>query len=363
MAIKILVISDYRETVTVRSEAEIFIALQKSGYEVSIMTYPESQYIQRFREAGIKVIEYHPTKKLSRKDVSIIKDEIVNGNYDILHLFNSPSMPNGIMAAYGTKVKVILYRGYTGNIHWYDPFMYIKYLSPRVDKIVCLVEAIRQLFLKNFVSERKLITINKGHDLAWYEGIEPDALAELHIPPDALKLVCAANMRPMKGVKYLLKATHYLPADANIHLLLLGRDMDAPEFKKLIDESPIKNNIHQLGYRKDVLNVVKACDVFVLASIKGEAITKAVIEAMSLGVAPLITDIPGNVDLVINEKCGLVVPSKNPQALAEAILKYDQQRQLVKIYGEAAKEHIKNRLNIKDTIAQFQQMYDELLNA
>jgi L-malate glycosyltransferase len=361
VGIKILVISDYRQTVTVRSEAEIFVELHKLGYDITIMTYPEAHYIKRFKEVGIRVIEYHPVKKFSLKDIAIIKNEIKRGGYHMVHLFNSPSMTNGVFAAYGTKAKVILYRGYTGNINWYDPFMYIKYLSPRVDKIVCLVEAIRKLFLKNFVSEKKLITINKGHDVAWYDGVEPDKLDGLNIPADALKLVCAANMRPMKGVKYLLKATHYLPADANIHLLLLGHNMDAPEFEELIENSPLKNNIHQLGYRKDVLNVVKACDVFVLASIKGEAITKAVIEAMSLEVAPLITDIPGNVDLVVNQQSGLVVPSKNPEALAEGIMTYYNNRDLVAQYGKAARAHIKNRLNIKDTVLLFQKMYDDLL--
>jgi L-malate glycosyltransferase len=360
VGIKILVISDYRQTVTVRSEAEIFVALHKQGYDITIMTYPEAHYIQRFIEVGIRVIGYHPVKKFSLKDIRIIKNEIKSGEYDVVHLFNSPSMTNGIFAAYGTKAKVVLYRGYTGNIHWYDPFMYIKYLSPRVDKIICLVEAIRQLFLKNMVSEKKLITINKGHDVTWYDGVEPDKLEGLAIPPDALKLVCAANMRPMKGVKYLLKATHYLPADAKIHLLLLGHNMDAPEFTELIESSPIKHNIHQLGYRKDVLNVVKACDVFVLASIKGEAITKAVIEAMSLEVAPLITDIPGNKGLVIDQVCGLVVPSKHPQALAAAIMKYYNDRALIKTFGVAARKHIETTLNINDTVTKFRKMYAEM---
>ena len=363
MPVKVLVISDYRATVTVRPEAEIFIGLQKLGLDISIMTYGDAAYVQKFKAAGIKVIDYHPERKFSLKDIRIIKNEIKSGAYHAIHLFNSPSMTNGVFAAYGTKVKVVLYRGYTGNISWFDPFMYIKYLSPRVDMIVCLVEAIRQLFLRNFVNEKKLITINKGHDVSWYQGVAPDKLEELNIPPNALKLVCAANMRPMKGVKYLLKATHHLPADAEIHLLLLGHNMDAPEFKELIEKSPIKNKIHQLGFRKDVLNVVKACDVFVLASIKGEAITKAVIESMSLGVAPLITDIPGNKDLVIDNQCGIVVPAKNPRALAEGILKYYHDRSLVSNYGIAARKHIETNLNIHDTVLKFKKMYEELASS
>lgn len=358
MAVKILVISDYRPTVAVRPEAEIFVALHRMGFDITIMTYGEAEYVKRFREEGIRVLTNHPTRKYSRSAIHMIRNELLSGNYDIMHIFSSPV--NGIFAAYGLKVKVALYRGYTGNIHWYDPIMYIKYLSPRVDKIVCLVEAIRQVFLRNFMPARKLITINKGHDLAWYADVTPANLEGLNIPQDALKLVCAANVRPMKGVKYLLKATHHLPADANIHLLLMGHHMDAPEFIKLMEESPLRNKIHQLGYRKDVLNVVKACDVFVLASIKGEAITKAVLEAMSLAVAPLITDIPGNIDLVVNGESGIVVPSKNPKALADGIMAYYNDRSLVKTYGENARKRIETRFNAKDTVLQFKAMYEAL---
>lgn len=56
--------------------------------------------------------------------------------------------------------------------------------------------------------------------------------------------------------------------------------------------------------------MVKASDAFVLSSLYGEATTKAVIEAMSLGICPLITDIPGNKGLVIHEECGLVFLQK-----------------------------------------------------
>jgi glycosyltransferase involved in cell wall biosynthesis len=358
LPVRILVISDYRPTVAARPEAEIFIALHHLGMQITIMTYEDAEYVKRFREAGIRVLTNHPTRKYSRSAIRTIRNELKSGQYDIMHIFSSPV--NGIFAAYGTNVKVVLYRGYTGNIHWYDPIMYIKFLSPRVDMIVCLVEAIRQVFLKNFVPARKLITINKGHDLAWYADVAPASLEGLNIPPDALKLVCAANVRPMKGVKYLLKATHHLPGDVNIHLLLMGHHMNAPEFMKLIEESPIRNNIHQLGYRKDVLSVVKACDVFVLASIKGEAITKAVLEAMSLGVAPLITNIPGNVDLVVDGENGLVVPSKDPKALADGIMKYYHDRSLVKKYGDAAQKYIEARFNTKDTVQKFKAMYEEL---
>lgn len=362
MPIKVLVIAIYRSAVTVRPEAEIFIGLKKQfGYDVTVMTYGDGEYVPKFIEAGIRVIDFFPEKKFSLAQIMRIRQELKEGGYQIIHLFNNKAMVNGIFASFFLPVKVVIYRGYTGNIHWWDPFMYIKYLSPRVDKIVCLVEAIRQLMRRNlFFNKDKAITINKGHDINWYKDVTPIDLKELGVPEDAFVIVCVANVRPMKGMKYLLGATHYLPATSKIHILLLGNGMDQPKFKRIIDASPIKNQIINLGFRKDALRVVKAAHVFALASIYGEAITKSVIEAMSLGVAPLITDIEGNVGLAIDGVSGLVVPAHSAKALADGMIKLSNDRELTKRLGAAAREHIDKNLNTKDTVKAFDAMYRDL---
>jgi L-malate glycosyltransferase len=56
----------------------------------------------------------------------------------------------------------------------------------------------------------KAITINKGHDVDWYNDITQIDLKELGVPDDAFKIVCVANVRPMKGMKYLLQAAQTL---------------------------------------------------------------------------------------------------------------------------------------------------------
>jgi L-malate glycosyltransferase len=346
--INLLVVSDYGATVTVRPEAEIVIQLQQSGnYNITVMTQANSEYAQKFRDCGIKVIDFFPQKKFSWEYVKQIRKQMLEGKHHVAQLFNNKAMVNGIVAAMGVPIKVVLYRGYTGNISWLDPIMYVKYLSPRVDRIICLVEAIRQIFLKNLPpwSRHKAVTITK---------------ASLGVPDNGFMFICGANFRRMKGVKYLLRATYLLPKDSNIHLVFAGRDMDTPEFNKLIAESPMRERIHILGHRKDILEVVKAADVFVLASIKGEAITKAVIEAMSVEVCPLITDISGNVGLVEDGVSGLVVPSKDPQALADKMLFLSKNPALARQFGKAARLHIMKNFNTKDTAKNYDLLYQEL---
>lgn len=361
---KILVISNYKPTVTARPEAEIFIGLRERGHDVTVMTYSDADYIKRFEENGIRVIPFHPTKKRDKNSIAFIRKELISGQYDILQMYNSLAYLNGIPAAAGLPVKVVLYRGYTGNIAWFDPFMYLKYFNSRVDGVVCNVEAIRQLFVKNAPwANKRFKTIYKGHRLEWYDVKEKVDLSEFGVKEGDVSFVCAANSRRMKGVKYLLKATHFFRPDAPVHVFLAGNGMEKPEFQELIAGSPIKDKIHVLGFRDDILELVQSCDVFVLASLFGEAITKAVIEAMSLGVAPLITDIPGNKKLVINEESGIVVPPADAEALANGMKQFVNEPEKIEQYGKAARQRIKNELNTDKTIQEYEAYYQELINS
>lgn len=359
---KILVISDYRLTVTLRPEAEIFIGLQKKGHEVTVMTYADAEYNKKFTENGIRVIPFHPEKKRDKASIAFIREELIRGKYDILQMFNSLAYLSGLPAAKGLPVKVVLYRGYTGNIAWYDPFMYFKYFSPRVDGVVCLVEAIRQIFVKNAPwAKDKFRTINKGHDISWYKVNEEFDLKPFGVKDGDTSFICAANDRKMKGVVHLLKATHYMKKETPLHLFLAGNGMDKPEFLKLINASPLKDKIHILGFRKNILQIVNACDVFVLSSLYGEAITKAVIEAMALGKAPLITDIPGNKNLVISGESGIVIKPGSALALSEGMKRYLEHPGLIKTYGEAAQNRIQTVFHTSRTVSEYEKFYQDLL--
>lgn len=362
MPIRVLDISFYNNTISSRPYAEILIGLQKAGIEVFALTKEDTYYAKRFVENGMKVIDFEIDKKFSLKTIQTIRKVIREHDIQILQLGSSKSITNGILAAIGLPVKVILYRGYTGNIHWYDPTAYLKFLHPRVDCIVCIAKATRDHIRQNlFFNKEKAICIRKGHDPAWYADIPAADLSEFGITDRDFTAICVANSRPMKDIPNLIRATHYLPTDIPFHLFLVGNGMNDPHIQREIQASPFKDQIHLTGFRKDVLEIVRACDVFTLSSIKGEAITKAVIEAMSLGTTPIITDIPGNKALVNDEEYGLVVPMKNPKAMAEALVKLWQYPELRKKYGQNAQKHMQKNFHIGDSVKEYKELYSKLV--
>ncbi len=361
MAIRVLVISNYRDFHTTRPEAEIFKGLAKyKEFEIFVMTYKDSQHVKDFEALGIKVIHFYPQKKRNKKEIGFIREGIIKNEIDIIHLFTPRAIYSGLRAAKGLDVKVVLYRGYSSNINFFDPFPTFKFLHPRVDKIMCNSIGVEEYLHKfPFFDKTKTVVISKGHEIEWYKNIQPiDIKKELDIPKDTFLLVNVSNNRKMKGIPVLLRAMNELPENCNAHLILVGKNMYNKKNLRIIKN---KGKIHFLGFRKDALNVVASSDVFVLSSIFGESITKAVLEAMSLGIAPVISNIRGNYELVVNNQNGLVFKSKNYKELAKNIMFLYENRHLCKEFGEKSKERIKNILNNKQTIEKIKEFYMSLV--
>jgi glycosyltransferase involved in cell wall biosynthesis len=363
VSLKVLVISNYTGPVnSYRPEAEMYMRMAQKGVQVTVMTPGPGDYHEKFENAGIKVIDFEPKKKVDREAIDFIRKELIKSQYDILHLFNNKAIANGNKAAKGLPVKVLTYRGYTGNIYWWDPSCYLTHLNPRVDKIVCLADSVKEWMEKHTMARKdKTVVINKGHHPSWFEDIAPAGLKQFGIPENAIVFGTIANIRRMKGLPYLLKATYMIDPSLPVHFLLVGDKMEKPEFKKLIEKSPLKDRIHLTGFRKDAIQLMAACDATLLASIKGEATPKAVIESMYLGITPILTNITGNRNMVEDGKSGFIVPLKNAEAIARAVEKVarlspEERTQI----GNNARERALKIFNIDDSVENYLKLYKEL---
>jgi glycosyltransferase involved in cell wall biosynthesis len=361
--IKILVISNYTNTISARPEAEIFLKLVNLDVQIDIITDASSYYANKFMSAGINVIDHTPGKKISLTTISLIRQTLKRGRHDILLLYNSKAIVNGLISSFFLKIKVVLYRGCAGNISSWDPFAYLKYLNPRVDKVICNAESAENLLReKLFFKNNKATTIHKGHDPSWYENVTIKNPKEFSLPSDAFLVCCAANARPVKGVRFLIESMKYIHDKYPIHLLILGFGHKDKVNMEIINSIERKNHIHILGFRKDNLSIVKASNVFMLPSTGQETLTKSVIEAMSMGVAAIITDVPGNKMLVNHKKSGMVVPTKNPQAIAEALMYLFDNPSECSAMGKSGQLHIQNKLSGEKTAQEYLQLFKELLS-
>lgn len=359
---KALVVTSHSD----RPEAETFIGLAARGVELRVLCSPAAPHFARLEQAGVDVRPFEIRRRFDPDAIAALRRELETGRYALAHLFNNKAVLNGLKAAKGLPVKIVTYRGIVGNESFYNPMSWLRYLNPRVDRIVCVAEAVRRYLLDlRFFGHRlppeKVVTIYKGHDLGWYTA-EPISRRELGLPDDAFLIGCVANWRPRKGIEVLVDACAALRDRRDAYLLLAGH-MDAAPLRERIERSPLRERIRLLGYRKDAPRVVAACDVAVLPSLRREGLPKTVIEAMAYAVAPVVTDVGGSAELVEDRRSGRVVPPGDARALGAALVELYERPEERRMLGQAARRRIGECFTIGKTIEQTYELYRELARA
>src|SRR5690606_10160005 len=263
MAIRVLCVNDDVVQGNDRPTLAMFVGLHRAGVAITVVCSSEHPHYPQLTAENIPVVDIRFRRNIDRAAIRQVREELVRGAYDIVHTFNNKAISNVLCAAKDLPVKIVAYRGIVGAVGCLDPMSWMRYLNPRIDRIVCVAEAIRQHFLNmrpaflRMPPERP-VTIYKGHKLEWYEE-EPADLTTVGIPRNAFVIGCVANYRPRKGIEVLVEAMERLPED--VHLLLIGR-MDAERLTKRIDGSPAEDRIHRTGFREDAPALSAACDVF-----------------------------------------------------------------------------------------------------
>lgn len=359
----LLCLTSHADTlISVRPEAELFIGLQSTGIPVHVLTQETSPYFAAMRDAGIRTLHFEQRSKISFRAIRLVRDYILMHDIDIVYAFNNRTISTAVWATSGLDVKLLTYRGQTGNIERYDPSVLLTHRHPRVDGIICVAKAIER-YLRPRIAPKVLIeTVYKGHNPDWYQDTPADR-AEFDIPADGFVIGCVANNRPRKGVEYLVQAFRQVANDdRSAHLVLVGNGMDDQLAPVMALPTDLRRRVHLLGQRQDVGSLVQLFDVAVLPAVRGEGLPKSVIEAMAYACPCIVTDTGGNAELVNHKETGLVVPVADQDALAMALREMMSSKEPRVRMGENGQRRIATHFHIKDSIHNTLQVFEQLMH-
>jgi len=209
------------------------------------------------------------------------------------------------------------------------------------------------------------IGIKKEHIVTIPNGIDADAysikinrekkLRELGLRNnlEIVTTICRLH-EPKKGVKVLLNATKMLQKTTDFQLLIVGTGKDEEKLRLMANEKEI--NVHFLGERKDVREILQITDIFVLPSLY-EGFPVAILEAMAAGVPVVTSRVGGSVDAVINKQTGFLVEPSNPNELAEKIRELLLNKKMRKSFGEAGFKRVKENFSIDKTVDEIENLW------
>lgn len=203
---------------------------------------------------------------------------------------------------------------------------------------------------RDAVRRDKLVLIPNGMDFSRFDAsasMRSAMRGQLGLGPQDLAIVAVGNLLAYKGHDDLVRA---LPAVLERHprarLFLAGEDRGLePRLRRLAASLGILPATVFLGRRDDIPDLLAAMDVFVLPSHE-EGFSNALLEAMASGLGIVATDVGGNREALDQGACGLLVPARDPVALAAAVSRLLNDEDERTALGRRARDSVRARYTV-----------------
>ena len=298
---------------------------------------------------------------------SIIKDV----RPDIVHLVTiKPVLLGGIAARLaGVPVLVSAVSGlgivFSSNNLKYKflrqalyPFYYLAFGHKNQKVIFQNNNDLRSLLNWRVVSTRKSILIHGS-------GVDLDAYSYLPESKEIPVISFAARLLIDKGVEVFVKASEILQKrKINARFWLIGEP--DPGNINTVTEKQLRGwesagLVELFGYREDISNLFSKSNIVTLPSFYGEGLPKVLIEAAACGRAVITTDHPGCRDAIELNKTGLLVPTRDPVGLADAISFLLKHSTLRNDMGRLGRKRAEDIFDVRQIVAEHIHIYEKLL--
>ena len=350
-------------------------AALEAGYDVTIVS-EDTGVSHKIREAGLKTINL-PINKAGTN----MKDEIKTLFFlyklfrrekpDIVHLVGLKTMLWGSIACRLAGVKAMV-SAVCGLGVLFDEKHAQSFMTQAILKVMRIThhkKRLRVIFQNNddkgIFQDAKIVndsqcafTNGSGINLQNYDYTpEPTE--------GPIKIIFTARMVEDKGTLVLIEAAKKLETEykGKIQFLLCGGLDTNPNgiTKEMLESRCDGEYIQWLGHRKDVLELLKQSHIMAFPSWYREGLPKSVIEAEAIGRPIVTTDSVGCRDTVIDGKNGFLIPIKDSNALADALKKLIDSKELRETMGKNAREFAVNKFDIKDVTDVHLDVYKTIL--
>lgn len=334
--------------------------LDKDKFEVEIACrHDKGDFFKEVESLNVPIhlIEttcaYNPYASLLFRLRPIIKFFKEN-NYDIVHSWHYSSDWTEVLAARLAGVKWIYTKKAMswGNRHW-------KIRSFLANFIITINDEMQQYF----PNKKNQTLIPLGIDTTYYD---PRYFPKSTSQEENFHIITVANLVPVKGVEVLIQAIKEIE-DSKIKLIVLGDDANeyGTYLKDLCDELNMTHQVEFIGKRPDVRPYIADSDLYVISTLdegRKEGMPMALVEAMSMGILVLGSDISG-INFVLKDLKNLLFEAGNASALAQAIKEmqsrsFEERQQL----GKELRAYVLNNYRYDSFIEAHQKLYKDIVN-
>jgi len=287
---------------------------------------------------------------------------LLREQFDVVNCFGGTDLSHIMISATGMFVPVLI--AYRGLAEPLDPFNSIKYRMPKVRRIIANSEAVKRVMVKSGrINPGKIAVVYGGFDIDKFKPETEGSLVrkEFGIPASAPVVIIIGHLKFIPehrkgGYYFALAAEKVLAQRPEAKFLLVGK-VDEKKFMEVASER-LKQACILTGFRTDVPELIAASDVLINSSLS-EGMAGVIREAFAMGKPVVATEIDGTPELVKPGKTGILVPAKDPEALARGILDLINNPSAAKEMGRLGRELALALCRNESRVDKYEQIYFE----
>jgi len=298
----------------------LFLAreLQKKGYPFYIIVQPDSPLHEKAAGDNLPVLPLRMKSEMDLVAVLKMARAMRRRGCVLAHFHDAHSVSVGAAAASLAKVPVrIISRRVDFPVK--SRRKYVK----NVDAVIAISEEVRKVLIAGGVPESLIEVVPSGIDFAPFREVkERDFLRrEFGFAPDDFLVGIVAQLEDHKGHADLINAAKVLKDHApKVKIVIVGEGSLRMDLDRQTHDLCVDDVVYFLGFREDIPRILASIDLFVLSS-RTEGLGSSLMDAMASRLPIVATQAGGIPEVVIHRETGLLVPPRDPQALAQAILK------------------------------------------
>lgn len=345
---------------------EFHIAGNWTGYDnPAEKRADEKKYGIKIHQIDFIRTPYDPRNiKAYRQVVELIKRE----RFDVIHCNTPIGGVIGRLAGRKCGVNKIIYEAHgfhffngAPKLNWMIYYPIEKWLAHYTDCIVTM-NAEDNAVAKKFKLRNESMVYNVhgvGIDLNEFEGSDQDRESkrkELGFTDEDILLISMGDLITRKNYKVAIEAIAKCN-NPKLHYIICGKGEELNNLKQMAVSLGVTKQVHFLGFRTDIKELLAASDLFVLTSLQ-EGLPRSTMEAMASGLPCIASKIRGNVDLIENGKGGFLCNPYDANQFAQAIQACSIETR--KRFSESNLITIK-KFDVDSVITEMKRIYEEVL--
>lgn len=237
-----------------------------------------------------------------------------------------------------------------------------RWTSGLVDRHVCVSRSVAEFSIhESGLPESSVLVIPNGVDVERFAAAEPASLTLFGIPDHARTILSVGRLDEQKNPLGLLRSfASITDQHPDAHLLFVGTGDQTPALQLAIERLKLNSRVHLAGWQADIPGLMKACDLFVLASL-WEGMPNVLLEAGAAGIPLISTRIEGAEEIIASTECGVLVGISQEQELATAMADSLSDPQSAAERAERLQRLVISRFTWNSVVDSYSTLYESLL--